>query len=287
MKLVGRREVLTIMAGSVTAAATEPQGAEGKAPGHPGVRLALAQLALEDGDLARNMGLAEEAAREAAIHKPDVLCLPEAADFGWLHQEARRDALTVPGKYTEFLAGLAVRRGVWVCAGCLERDGERVYNSAVIIDRTGRIVLKHRKIRTLPDLTKHLYDAGTPDGTMTVDTEFGRIGWTICADNFDIAIPQRAASAGAWLLLTPHGFAAPVEEMENNARSFQEHIRGIAAKTGMWVAGTNVALARVKGGAWKNQMHCGCSTVARPDGTGALVGKFKQADLLVYDVPEA
>jgi predicted amidohydrolase len=249
--------------------------------------VALAQIDLEDGDLARNMQIAEKAARDAAAHKPDFLCFPEAIDFGWLHQRAREDALPIPGKYTDFLASLAVRHRMWLSAGCLEKDGDRVYNSAVIIDRAGRIVHKHRKIRTLPRLTKHLYDASTRDQTMAFRSEFGTIGMTICADNFDITIPQRPAAAGAWLLITPHGFAAPVEEMEKNAREFQDHIRGIAAKTGMWVVGTNVALARVKGGAWKDQMHCGCSTVARPDGTAAMVGKFKEPDLVVYDIPAA
>jgi len=285
MTRAGRREVLTMMAASVTAAGTQQKPAGGAASVHPGLRVALAQIPLEDGDLARNMQIAGDAASDAALHKPDFLCLPEAADFGWLHQGARRDALPIPGTYTEFLARLAVRHRFWVCAGCLEKDGDRVYNSAVILDRTGRIVLKHRKIRTLPDLTKHLYDAGVLGGAMTVDGEFGRIGLTICADNFDIAIPQRTAQEGAWLLITPHGFAAPVDEMKKNARAFQEHIRRIAAKTGMWVAGTNVVLARVKGGAWKDQMHCGCSTLARPDGTAAVAGKFKQADLIVYDIP--
>jgi N-carbamoylputrescine amidase len=174
---------------------------------------------------------------------------------------------------------------MWVCGGCLERDGARVYNSAVLMDREGKIVLKHRKIRTLPELTAHLYDAGTNDKPLTVETEFGRVGLTICADNFDLAIPKRAAAEGAWLLLAPHGFAAEVPRMEKNAEEFQAHIRKVAAKTGMWVVGTNVALARVKGGAWKDQMHCGCSTVARPDGSAAVVGPFKQAALVECEIP--
>lgn len=251
------------------------------------LRAALAQLALEDGDVARNMEMAWGAAREAAQKKADLLCLPEAADFGWLCQEARRDAMTIPGRYTEFLGGLARRHGMWVCGGCLERAGERVFNSAVLMDREGKIVLKHRKIHTLPELTAHLYDAGTNDRMLSVETEFGRVGLTICADNFDIAIPKRAAAEGAWLLIAPHGFAAPVERMEKNAEEFQAHIRGVAAKTGMWVVGTNVALARVKGGAWKDQMHCGCSMVARPDGWAAVVGPFKQAALVMCEIPRS
>ncbi len=230
------------------------------------------------------MSLAEEAAAAASRRHADILCLPEAADYGWLHQQARRDALPIPGKYTDFLAGLAMRHSMWVCAGCLEKDGGRVYNAAVIIDREGRIVLRHRKISTLPELTAHLYDAGPTEEIRTVDTEFGRIGLTICADNFDPAVPQRVADLGAWLLIAPHGFAAPIAEMEANARKFQSHICGIATATGMWVVGTNVVLALVAGGAWEGQMHCGCSTVARPDGSAAATGRFKEPDLIVTDL---
>lgn len=252
---------------------------------HRGLRVALAQLSIEDGDLARNMKLATAAAREAARQKADFLNLPEAADYGWLYQQARRDALPIPGKYTDHLSRLARRYRIWISAGCLEKDGDRVYNSAVIIDRQGRIVLKHRKIDTLPWLTSHLYDAGSPDDIKTIDSEFGRIGLTICADNFDIKKPQRVADQGAWLLVAPHGFAAEQSKLVQNSQDYQKHITGVAAKTRLWVVAADAALARVKGGAWKDWLHSGCSLVARPDGTAAIVAKFKEPDLIVYDIP--
>ena len=72
-----------------------------------GLRVALAQLPVEDGNLDQNMRLAQDAAGEAARQKVDFLNLPEPADWGWLYQQARRDALPIPGKYTDFLAALA------------------------------------------------------------------------------------------------------------------------------------------------------------------------------------
>lgn len=252
---------------------------------HGALRVALAQLSIEDGDLARNLELATEAARQAARQKADFLSLPEAADYGWLHQQARRDALPIPGKYTGHLCQLARRYRMWISAGCLEKDGDKVYNAAVIIDRQGRIVLKHRKIDTLPWLTKHLYDAGSPADIKTVDTEFGRIGLTICADNFDIRKPQRVAEQGGWLLIAPHGFAAEQSKLAGNSVEYQNHIRNVASKTGLWVVAADAAVARVKGGAWKDWLHSGCSLVARPDGTPAIVARFSQPDFIVYDIP--
>ena len=252
---------------------------------HGGLRVALAQIPVEDGNLEQNMRLTEEAARQAASQKADLLSLPEAADWGWLYQQARRDALPIPGKYTDFLAGVAKRHQMWVSAGCLERDGEKVYNSAVIIDRTGRIVLKHRKINTLEQLTKHLYDQGRAEDVKTIDTEFGRIGLTICADNFDPKNPQRVADLGAWLLIAPHGFAAEPEKLEQNSKDYQKHISNVAAKSGLWVIGTDAVLGTVQGGQWKGQLHSGCSMIARPDGTAAIVAKFREPDLVVFDIP--
>jgi predicted amidohydrolase len=252
---------------------------------HGGLRVALAQIPVEDGNLEHNMRLAEEAARQAASQKADLLNLPEAADWGWLYQQARRDALPIPGKYTDFLAGLAKQHRMWVSAGCLEKDGEKVYNSAVILDRTGRILLKHRKINTLEQLTKHLYDPGRAEDIKTIDTEFGRIGLTICADNFNLKNPQRVADLGAWLLIAPHGFAAEPEKLEQNSKDYQKHIGKVAAKTGLWVIGTDAVLGTVQGGQWKGRLHSGCSMIARPDGTAAIVAKFREPDLVIFDIP--
>jgi N-carbamoylputrescine amidase len=254
---------------------------------HPGLRVALAQLPIEDGNLEHNMRLAAHAAAEAARLGADFLNLPEAADWGWLYQQARRDALPIPGKYTDLLCDLARRYTIWISAGCLEKAGDKVYNSAVIIDRSGQIVLKHRKIDTLPSLTKHLYDRGNPDDIHVVDTEFGRVGLTICADNFKLEHPQRVADLGGWLLVAPYGFAAEENQMEANAKEFQDHVRKVARQTGLWVIGTDAVLGTIQGGAWKGQLHNGSSMVARPDGTAAIVGKFKQPDLVVFDIPAA
>ena len=70
---------------------------------HPGLRVSLAQISIEDGGLARNLELAEGAAKDAARQNVDLLNLPEAADYGWLHQQARRDALrhVVPARVPE------------------------------------------------------------------------------------------------------------------------------------------------------------------------------------------
>ena len=252
---------------------------------HTKLRVAMVQMDVVDGNLTENMRRAEKSIREAAGMNVDIVCLPEAADLGWLYQQARRDALPIPGEYTNFLSSLAKELKIWISAGCLEKDGDKTYNSAVIIDRTGKIVLKHRKISTLPGLTAHLYDFGSADDINVVDTEFGRIGLTICADNFEIEIPQKVANLGAWLLIAPHGFAAEVSDLENNALEYMNHIKGVAEKTKLWVIGTNTALSLIAGGEWKGYLHSGCSIIADSKGKVVAIGKLKEPDLVIYNIP--
>jgi len=252
---------------------------------HPGLRVALVQMDVVDGDLDENMKRAEANIREAAEKGAGLVCLPEAVDFGWLHQKAREVALPIPGRYTDFLCSNAKQHEVWICAGCLEKDGEFTYNAAVLIDRTGKIVLKHRKISTLPELTSHLYDAGNAEDIKTVDTEFGRVGVTICADNFNLANPQKVADAGAWLLIAPHGFAEEKSGLLDNGVSYINHIKKVAKATHLWVAAADTAVSEVAGGAWKGYLHSGCSTIADPNGKVVALGKFIEPDLVVFNIP--
>ena len=260
---------------------TESSGAT-----HPPLRVAMVQMRVEDGDLAGNMRRAEEGVRESVARKAQIVCFAEAADYGWLYQQARRDAFPIPGTYTKFLSKLAKELNVWISAGCLEKAGDKTYNSAVLINRKGKIVLKHRKIDTLKELTGHLYDQGDPNDLKVVDTEFGRIGMTICADNFDLNRPKRIADQGAWLLITPHGFAACAGDLRVNGDGYQERVCRYAKTTGMWVVATDTVLGKVAGGEWKGSWHTGCSTIANPKGERAIVAKFLQPDLVVYDIPE-
>lgn len=252
---------------------------------HPGLRVAMVQMDVLDGDPAENMKRAEKNIRDAARMKADMVCFPEAADLGWLCQRAREDAFTLPGRYTDFLSGLAKELKVWISAGCLEKDGDKTFNSAVLIDRSGKIVIKHRKINTLPNLTAHLYDAGSADDIKVVDTEFGILGITICADNFSIENPRKVAGLGAWMLIAPHGFAARENDLADNAIAFMNHIKKVAGESKLWVIGTNTCLSVIAGGEWKGRPHSGCSTIADPSGKAVTIGKFREPDLIFYDIP--
>ena len=70
----------------------------------------------------------------------------------------------------------------YIIGGMLERDGGKAYDTAVLVDRQGRIAGKYRKVH-LP--IAEVEGGETPGSEYPVfDTDFGRIGILICWDLF-------------------------------------------------------------------------------------------------------
>src|SRR2546428_10622073 len=93
----------------------------------------------------------------------------------------REIAEQVPGPISDGLAAVARERGIWVLAGSIaERDGDRIYNTSTLIDRSGELVARYRKIHLFdvdlpgqPPLRESaLYAAG--EQLVTHETEFAR-----------------------------------------------------------------------------------------------------------------
>ncbi|HEX8986312.1 MAG TPA: carbon-nitrogen hydrolase family protein, partial [Bryobacteraceae bacterium] len=147
--------------------------------------------------IARFVALAEK----AAPAKTDLILLPEGATVVGTGKTASQVAETVPGPTTAALGALALKRGAWVVAGLYERDGAAIYNTAVLIDRRGKLAGRYRKVY-LP--REEIEEGLTPGLEYPVfDTDFGRIGIMICWD-LQYADPARAlALGGAELILLP------------------------------------------------------------------------------------
>jgi len=131
----------------------------------------------------------------ALKQKPDLVCFPE--DFvsrEVAEAEFHKMAEPVPGPTTDAFAKRAKAHNCYViCPICTARDG-RIYNSAVVIDRSGDILGIYDKanpVTTSPDYT--VFEEGVfPGGEPPVfDLDFGRIGVQIC---FDVGFPETWAA---------------------------------------------------------------------------------------------
>ena len=139
---------------------------------------------------------------EAVVHeKTDVILFPEGITVVGTGKQYADVAETIPGPTTASLGELARSRHSYVVAGIYEREGQAIYNTAVLIDRDGNVAGKYRKVY----LPREEVERGlTPGSDYPVfRTDFGTVGLMICYDVF-YADPARAlASKGAEIVLMP------------------------------------------------------------------------------------
>lgn len=138
---------------------------------------------------------------EGAPEPVDLVCLPEGITVIGTGRSYAEVSEPVPGPTTERLGRLAQKLHAYVVAGLYEREGRIVYNTAVLLDRQGRLAGKYRKTH----LPREEWEAGiTPGNAYPVfTTDFGRIGLIICYD-LQFPEPSRALAAqGAEILVLP------------------------------------------------------------------------------------
>ncbi|MFH1071677.1 MAG: carbon-nitrogen hydrolase family protein [Candidatus Glassbacteria bacterium] len=93
-------------------------------------------------------------------------------------------AVPVPGPLTDRIAEIARRYHMYVIAPLYEKEGGRIFNSAVVFDREGRIIGKHHKT-VLPILETWLVDPG--DTYDVFETDFAKIAVATC---WEITFPE-------------------------------------------------------------------------------------------------
>jgi predicted amidohydrolase len=223
-------------------------------------RVAMGQMLVEGGKPEANLARAERFIKEAAEKGCCLIVLPECLDLGWTDPSAKTLSQPIPGPHSDRLAKAAIEHQIFVVAGLVERAGERLYNSAVLIDRRGEILLVHRKINELT-IAHDLYSIG--DRLAVAETELGTLGLSICADNKSdsLAIGHTLARMGAQLLLSPSAWALEASH-DLEAEPYGEKWRLSYGELGRLYDLPVVGVSNVgwvTGGPWKGRKVVGCS----------------------------
>jgi len=232
------------------------------------IRIAMCQILCLDGDRNGNIARMDVAMDRARDMPVDIVCFPETVFYGWVNPEAHTRAQPIPGEDSEILCNLA-RQGAFVCAGLEEKDGDKLYDSALLIDGDGRILLKHRKIILLSELMTPRYAPGRD--VQVAETEFGKIGVLICADTHDQEILERMASLKPDLVLVPYGYAAPEEAWPAHGKQLERVVQNAARVIGAPVIGTNL-VGQITHGPWRGQTYEGHSVAVDRRGRILAVG---------------
>lgn len=257
------------------------------APGLPGhhttVRLAICQILVIDSDREGNFRRIEYALDQAEARHADIAIFPESSILGWENPDAHRMALPIPGPDSDRIAALARRHHIMIAIGLDEKDGDRLYDSAILVDKSGKLLWKHRKINVLPELMTPPYTPGRPQGIGVVQTEFGRIGVLICADTFTDAYLQRLKALKPDLVLVPYGWAAPNDQWPQHSLELEALVKKRAAELQCPMAGVDL-VGEMTHGPWAGRTYGGSSFVADATGKILLTARDRDTDLRVIDV---
>ena len=162
------------------------------------VRVAAVQIAPDletsDGTVSKVLAAIGEAADKGArlVVFPETF-VPWYPYFSFVHPPVvtgaehirlYENAVVVPGPVTEAVAAAAKRRAIVVVLGVNERDHGSLYNTQLVLDADGRLVLKRRKI-TPTYHERMVWGQGQGDGLRAVDTAVGRVGQLACWEHYN------------------------------------------------------------------------------------------------------
>jgi predicted amidohydrolase len=247
------------------------------------VRLAICQILVIDGDREGNFRRIEYALESAEAQHADIAIFPESSILGWENPDAHKMASPIPGADSNRIAALAQKYHLMIAIGMDEKDGDHLYDSAILVDKTGKLLWKHRKINVLPELMTPPYSQGRPGDIGVVDTEFGRIAVLICADTFSDAFVERMKQLKPDLMLVPYGWAAPNDQWPGHSRQLEDLVKRRAAQVGCPMAGVDL-VGEMTHGPWTGQTYGGSSFVADAAGKILLTLHDRDTDMKVIAV---
>ncbi len=247
------------------------------------VRLAVCQILVIDGDREGNFRRIEYALIDAEAKGAQIAIFPESSILGWENPDAHRMANPIPGADSDRIAALARQHHMMIAIGLDEKDGDKLYDSAILVDKTGALLWKHRKINVLPELMTPSYSQGKPEDIGAVKTEFGRIAVLICADTSSLANVDRLQAQKPDLILVPYGWAAPDDQWPGHSKSLEARVQQVAARVKAPMAGVDL-VGEMTHGPWAGQTYGGSSFVADETGKILLTLRDRDTDLQIIDV---
>jgi len=248
------------------------------------VRVAVCQILVIDGDREGNFRRIEYALQTAGEKHADIATFPESSILGWENPDAHKSAAPIPGPDSDRIAALAKQYGLMIAIGLDEKDGDKLYDSAILVDKHGKLLWKHRKLNVLPELMDPPYAKGDVESINVVDTEFGRIGVVICADTFSDEYANRVASLKPDLMLVPYGWAETVDKWPAHERDLEQLV---VSRAKIWkcpVVGTDL-VGEMTHGPWTGRTYGGGSVVADGSGNVLAILRDRDTEVRVLDLP--
>lgn len=198
-----------------------------------------------------------------------TLVAPEIYLPGYNQPDIPARAQPRGGPWHQRLASLCRDKGCGIVIGYAERDGDKIYNSAVALDAKGREIGHYRKVQLFGPREKSIFAPG--DAVLTFDIGGLRAAILICYDVEFAPLVRALAEEGAHLILVPTANPEP------NTHVSRLVVPAHAINHSVTIAYANYC------GAEGDITYCGASVIAAPD-AAILAAAGPGPALLIADI---
>lgn len=191
------------------------------------IKVALGQVTGEPFAPEKNLELTLNTADAAFRENAGLVVLPELIVPGYVLDGERlaQVAETIDGPAVTAWTALCAKHQGYIAAGFCERDGDRLFNTAVVVGPKG-VVLHYRKLH-LFGREKEIFEPGDL-GLPLADTEFGKVGLCVCYDLRFLEVARAAALRDAGMLIVPTAWLPGYDQERWDADGYCPQARGAA-----------------------------------------------------------
>jgi predicted amidohydrolase len=234
------------------------------------VKIALGQFTSVQGEPGRNMQKMLKMIDQAASQNVDLVVFPELAYSGHYCNSFHMQQLAEPqdGFFVQTLCRKANEKKIHIIAGYPEscEIPGRIYNSAIFIDDSGRVIENMRKVYVWGK-EKLIFREGTR--FPVVNTRFGKVGMLIC---YDMEYPEPArieALKGAEIIV-----GCSVWSIDPAEHRWHVDMQANALFNLLFMAGCNTVGENI----------CGSSMIVGPDGKIRAMASRTKEELLIHEI---
>ena len=187
--------------------------------------IGLAQLTARLYDPEENRRLATQAVQQLFLGGADLVVLPELMSSGYGSDQAQLEAAAEPidGPTVRAWQAAAGRSDGLVAGGLCEREGDRIYNTAVLVDGDD-VLLHYRKLHLFAE-EKLRFTPGVK-GLPVAETRLGVLGLCICYDLRFVETVRALALQGAELIAVPTAWLPGFDRERWDAAGYAPQARG-------------------------------------------------------------
>lgn len=162
----------------------------------------------------------------------NLIVLPELAISGYTANRELLQRASEPLSGPTFASwrSIAAKSNAIIAGGFCERDGELLYNSAMLVGSEG-LLLHYRKLH-LFDQEKNVFAPGDL-GLPVAPTPMGRIGICVCYDLRFVEVARSLALQGADIVVVPTAWVRGFDPKPRDAMGYIGQLRGAAVQSNL------------------------------------------------------